>query len=72
MKVMVNGREYEVTVAGEYEGRPVYELRGARGARYQTMRNAHRPEMLFLTGAALRWRKTAWLTDEGGTLRQVR
>lgn len=51
--------------------RPVYALRGKRGAVYLTMRNRRNPDLMFLVngrsfGVAL---DGTWLTDEGGQLR---
>lgn len=51
--------------------RPVYALRGKRGAVYLTMRNRRNPDHMFLVngrsfGVAL---DGTWLTDEGGQLR---
>lgn len=53
----------------------VYELKGKRGAHYFTMRNFHRPEMMFVCngrgfGAASQFQGT-WLTDKDGSLKVV-
>lgn len=60
--------EAEKKVNGD---RPVYALRGKRGAVYVTMRNRRNPNHMFLIngrsfGVAL---DGTWLTDEGGQLR---
>ena len=80
--ITVSGRQY-VVEAGDPkrdtdEGRPVYILVGARGARYATMRNRSNPGVMFLVHAGrsfgvvrLGSADTTWLTDEGGELREV-
>ena len=80
MTITVEGREYEVTEVeprseGEAElnsGRTIYELVGKRGARYRTMRNHKRPQFMFLVNVDFpKGAPKAWLTDEGGPLRQI-
>jgi hypothetical protein len=53
----------------------VYTLKGQRGAEYFTMRNAHKPHMMFLGnarkfGPASQFQGT-WLTDKNGKLEVV-
>lgn len=49
-------------------------LTGKRGGTYYTMRNVHRPHMMFVFSNAPRSNvlEGVWLTDEGGALRVVR
>jgi hypothetical protein len=71
--VTVGRVTYEVTRTERPETIP-YELHGPRGAHYGLMRNAHRPEMLFLfnmkgfTKHSPDW----WFTDRDGSLEFVR
>lgn len=62
----------ESAETGTSEGR-TYMLRGKRGAVYGTMRNANRPELLFVVnfgmGGSPRVFDGVWLTDADGTLR---
>lgn len=81
--ILVAGRQYAVEAGDSQrdtdEGRPVYILTGARGARYATMRNANNPERMFLVHAGKRGfgpvrlgeAHLTWLTDAGGELREV-
>lgn len=78
--VKLNGRDYSVEKREPTEAhrkvsgdRPVYVLRGSRGATYLTMRNHRNPNHMFLVngrsfGVAL---DGTWLTDEGGQLRAL-
>ena len=73
--IRVRGRSYEVeeTDRKDSEGGLVYRLSGPRGARWQTMRNHHRPHMMFLVNersfTSSQMMDGVWLTDEGGDLR---
>lgn len=71
----INGREFQVEAREGRDGRPVYELRGKRGAHYFTMRNEPNPALMFICNARGMGVATAmesvWLTDEGGELREV-
>jgi hypothetical protein len=73
----VRGRNYQVsrvelqTKNGTVEA---YQLTGARGAVYTTMRNVPRPEMMFLVGGGKfgmisSVMQGVWLTDADGTLK---
>lgn len=72
----IRGREYTVTVRPADDRTPkhgvVYELAGTRGARYFTMRNANRPEQMFVCDARgfgmASMLKGCWLTDKNGSL----
>lgn len=52
-------------------GRPVYFLRGARGALYRSMRNVPNPDRLFVYGSGRTCATLGWLSDAGGTLRVI-
>ena len=71
--IRVNGRQFDVTLMGDKESN--YYLTGARGAKYRTMRNVNTPDLMFLVSARGASRGTpmkgVWLSDKGGTLRQV-
>lgn len=73
--VKIGNKEFKVEVREPEHntdaGRPVYVLRGARGACYRTCRNYRNKDHMFLFnlrsgGVAL---KNNWLSDEGGQLR---
>ena len=78
--LVVNGRAYDVTrqpATWEEQSPWQYELKGKRGALYTTVRNANDRTKMFLvhkTGGfgIPAGMQGVWLTDEGGTLRQVR
>jgi hypothetical protein len=70
----IAGRAYSVrafppTLARVHAGRPVYFLRGVRGALHGTMRNVPNPDRLFLVSGGRSLATLAWLTDAGGVLR---
>jgi len=75
-EIKVNGRAFTVTSREGKDGRTVYELHGKRGACYFTMRNAKRPEFMFLCNARgfglAAGMESVWLTDEGGRLEEIR
>ena len=77
MTIQINGRDYLVEPLPPYqqdEGRPVYRLHGAKGATYYTIRNRPNPDLMFLIregGTACGALRNVWLSDKGGTLRQV-
>ena len=73
----INGRDYSV----EYETRPdkeldTYWITSARGFKYYTIRNKKRPHLMFIVSDGNFGTKHAlsrvWLSDEGGTLREVK
>jgi hypothetical protein len=73
--IRLNGRTFTVTTRTDSEGRPGYIITGARGARYQTIRNA-RTGYLFLINTrrghqGMAFRETTWLTDADGPLRPI-
>lgn len=72
----VNGRDFAVTTEQGEDGRPVYHLRGKRGAHYFTMRNEPNPSLMFVCDArrfgCASTMDGVWLTDEGGELRELR
>lgn len=72
--IKIEGREYQVEKLPDEDvhemNRPGYMLHGPRGARYRTMRNQPRPDMLYLINSR-NWTKGApksWLTDKSGKL----
>ena len=68
----IRGREYTVEmVEGAKELR--YRLTGKRGGSFFTMRNAHKPHLMFIVSQALGNKSLdrVWLSDEGGDLRVV-
>jgi len=73
----IGNREFTITACcpdGDI-GRPLYWLEGKRGAKYATMRNVNRPEIMFLItrrgfGLAAGY-ETVMLTDANGTLEVV-
>ena len=74
----IRGRDYAVeaydrtnSATGKVESG--YRLTGKRGASYFTMRNAHRPHMLFVISHSLgsNVMDRVWLSDEGGSLKVV-
>lgn len=79
MKITIRGREFEVSVrAADHRTEKtgtVYELRGARGAAYFTMRNFNQPENMFLCDSRMfgtaSTMKGVWLSDKTGTLEVV-
>lgn len=77
--ITLRGREYTVTVR-EPDHRTakhgtVYVLSGPRGARYFTMRNVHRPAMMFICDdrgfGPVTSLQGLWLTDKNGSLESV-
>lgn len=65
----IRGREYTVeTVEGAKELR--YRLTGKRGGSFFTMRNAHKPHLMFIVADALGNKSLdrVWLSDESGDL----
>lgn len=73
MTLTIGKRVFVVTQERLHEGRPVYELRGPRGAHYFTMRNHWKPELMFLCngrrcGLAKGLAEGVWLTDKNGKL----
>lgn len=74
--IQIDGQEFSVTVNEGKDRFGRYTLRkiGGRGLTYTTMRNAHRPHMMCLlnpNASGARGVTNLWLSDEGGTLRQV-
>lgn len=74
--LIVRGRPYSVASHVVATGRPFagelrYTLTGKRGGTYFTMRNVHRPRLMFLVTPKLSSSVMdgVWLTDEGGKLR---
>lgn len=76
--IRLRGRDYSVTKttrtisAGAREGETevAYVLTGKRGAVFTTMRNAKRPDRMFLVSGALRSNalQDVWLSDATGEL----
>jgi len=74
--IIINNREYAVEKlpgeGTEEDSRPYYRLTGKRGAVYCTLRNKPNPDMMFLMREGrMMLMKGVWLSDAGGTLRQV-
>lgn len=74
--VMINGREYKVTdqKANVDRGGPTYELKGSKGATYYTARAAPYTllsRMFLVSERGKIVLRGVWLTDEGGTLKQL-
>lgn len=74
--ITIRGRTYDVAQQSTATKRGVvlqYVLTGKRGAVYGTMRNAHKPSLMFIINgrgfgipAGL---DRVWLSDEGGELK---
>lgn len=68
----IGSRTYQVSTMTEYNGQPVWELRGKRGAHYFTMRNVHDPLVMFVCDARgfgpVKSLDHVWLTDRSGSL----
>lgn len=67
--ITIEGRDFTIEQSGDD-----YILKGARGARYRTMRNANRADLMFLVNAK-NWLQDApdvWLTDRSGKLELIR
>jgi hypothetical protein len=75
MKLTIGRLEFDVTSETSEKYGAWYTLRGKRGATYSTLRNAHRPELMFLCDARNFGPVHAfigvWLTDKNGTLEVV-
>jgi hypothetical protein len=73
--VEINGRQFRVEQADQpdMDGRTKYVLRvvKGRGLTYTTMRNAHKPHLLFCVNPNSHKLPNIWLVKEGDTLRQV-
>jgi hypothetical protein len=71
--IRIRGREYDVETCESPQDKRRYRLRGKRGASFYTMRNVHRPHMMFVISEAPRSNglERVWLSDENGTLRVV-
>lgn len=78
----IRGKSYSVVkCAGDPNGKtpltcecPHYELSGVRGSQYYTMRNVHKPHLMFLVNARNFTSKVmdrVWLSDEKGYLEVV-
>lgn len=71
----INGKQFAVVLdSSKDNGRYTLTKVGGRGLTYETYRNANRPHLMFLVnpnasgpGAVTK----LWLSDEGGSLRQV-
>lgn len=79
--IRIRGKDYAVerverTTGTEIQRGVAYVLTGKRGAKYTTMRNEPRPEMMFLIYAdkfgPAAVMDGVWLTDKGGQLAVVR
>jgi hypothetical protein len=77
--IQIRGMTYTVEIftrCRDGKSECAYRLIGKRGARYETLRNVPKPEMMFLIHSdrfgPVAVMNGVWLTDEGGTLRVVR
>ena len=73
--IAIGRRTFTVTTRTDREGRIQYVLTGARGAVYVTIRNAHRPEHMFLIDARgfglAKGYEGQWFTDANGELERL-
>jgi hypothetical protein len=70
--LVIRGREYTiVNVSFVRETR--YHLRGARGAKFFTMRNMHNPSRMFIVPESIgnKTLEGVWLSDENNVLKVV-
>lgn len=75
-QLQVGGHTFEVTIDPTKDMCGRYTLRkiGGRGLTYITMRNANRPNLMFLINPNASGPKSVtnlWVSDEGGQLREV-
>lgn len=70
----IGRRTYSVSTQTAGNGELQYVLTGKRGALYGTMRNVHRPALMFLIDCRGFGPVPGnlWLTDQNGTLEVVR
>lgn len=75
-QIAIGRRAFTVTTRTDSTGLVQYVLTGARGAVYYTVRNANRPEHMFLVDARgfglAKGYESVWFTDVNGCLERIR